>query len=215
MVGDTCVEHVRELIQASQAYFEDSFDSTLGIVYRPEFESALRAHHRGDTSEDSVSWFALRKTVYAAGCRIYLSRNTSMSFTEIQTEAWGYFQSAMSVLIELLFTPTGLLAIRALVAMVWNYRVFASVPTDPIRQTFFSEGLGNPALEYMLCANATRLAQAKGLHRRPAKAWNLSTHDELHHTWLFWAIYCCEKHIAYRSGRPSVSQKPCLGCRLC
>lgn len=41
-----------------------------------------------------------------------------MSFTEIQNEAWSYFQSAMSALVELLFTPTGLLALRALVAMV-------------------------------------------------------------------------------------------------
>lgn len=88
-------------------------------MYRPEFESALRAHFRGDlVSGDDAPWFALRKTVYASGCRIYLSKNTSMSFTEIQTEAWSYFQSAMSVLLELIFTPTGLLAVRALVAMV-------------------------------------------------------------------------------------------------
>lgn len=65
-------------------------------------------------------------------------------------------------------------------------------PADLLRQTFFSEGLGNSALEYMLCANAAGRAQAKGLHRRPAKAWNLTDHDELHHTWLFWAIYVCE-----------------------
>jgi hypothetical protein len=75
---------------------------------------------------------------------------------------------------------------------------------DWIKKTFFSEGLGNPALEYMLCTNAARVAQAKGLHRRPADTWNLSKHDELHFSWLFWAIYCCEKHIAHRSGRPSV-----------
>lgn len=74
-------------------------------------------------------------------------------------------------------------------------------------QTFFAEGLGNPAVEYMFCTAAARVAQAKGLHRRPAKAWNLAAHDELHYSWLFWAIYCCEKHIAHRSGRPSVSHE--------
>lgn len=57
----------------------------------------------------------------------------------------------------------------------------------------------------MLCTNAARVAQAKGLHRRPADTWNLSKHDVLHFSWLFWAIYCCEKHIAHRCGRPSVS----------
>lgn len=69
-------------------------------------------------SGEDAAWFSLRQTVYASGCRIYLSKNTSMSFTEIQNEAWSYFQSAMSALVELLFTPTCLLALRALVAMV-------------------------------------------------------------------------------------------------
>ncbi|OQU95760.1 Fungal specific transcription factor domain-containing protein [Cladophialophora immunda] len=196
----TCTQHREPDPETAwkYSYFEDSFDSTLGIVYRPEFESALRAHFRGDlVSGDDAAWFALRKTVYASGCRIYLSKNTSMSFTEIQTEAWSYFQSAMSVLIELLFTPTGLLAVRALVAMA-----------------FFAEGLGNPALEYMFCASAARVAQAKGLHRRPAKAWNVAAHDELHYSWLFWAIYCCEKHIAHRSGRPSAIDDDEISCQI-
>ena len=57
----------------------------------------------------------------------------------------------------------------------------------------------------MLSANAARLAQAKGLHRRAAKAWTLAEHDELHHSWLFWAIYCSDKQVSHRAGRPSVS----------
>lgn len=88
-------------------------------MYRPEFESALRAHFRGDSvSADDPAWFALRKAVYASGCRTYLSKYTSRSFKDIQREAWSYFQGAMSVLTELLFTPSGLLAVRALCAMV-------------------------------------------------------------------------------------------------
>ncbi|KAK5046474.1 hypothetical protein LTR84_008277 [Exophiala bonariae] len=163
-----------------KAFFEDSLASTHGVVYRPEFESALRAHLQGDTTLCAdPAWYALRKTVYASGCRIYKSKHTTASFAEIQTEAWS------------------LLAVRALTTM-----------------TFFSEGLGNPALEYMLCTNAARVAQAKGLHRRPADTWNLSKHDELHFGWLFWAIYCCDKHIAHRSGRPSAIDDDDISCEI-
>jgi hypothetical protein len=56
----------------------------------------------------------------------------------------------------------------------------------------------------MLCANAARLAQSKGLHRQPSKSWRLPESEILQRNWLFWTIYCVEKHIAYRSGRPSV-----------
>ena len=57
----------------------------------------------------------------------------------------------------------------------------------------------------MLCANAARLAQAKGLHRQPSRSWRLPESEVLQRNWLFWTIYCVEKLIAYRSGRPSVS----------
>jgi hypothetical protein len=69
----------------------------------------------------------------------------------------------------------------------------------------FIEGLGSPSLEYMFCSGAVRLAQAKGLHRQPAKAWNLPEFEVLYRNWLWWAIYCFDKHIAKRSARPSVS----------
>lgn len=49
-----------------------------------------------------------------------------------------------------------------------------------------------------------QLAQAKGLHREPSKSWGLSTSDDLTRRWLWWAVYCLEKQIAFRSGRPSV-----------
>lgn len=115
-----------ELTWRSGAFFEDSLASTHGVVYRPEFESALRAHFQGDVVLGAdPAWYALRKTVYASGCRIYKSKHTSTSFADIQTEAWGFFQCAMSVLAELLFTPTGLLAVRALGAMVRSF------PFDP------------------------------------------------------------------------------------
>lgn len=71
-------------------------------------------------------------------------------------------------------------------------------------QAFYTEGLGSPALEYPLCTNAVHLAQAKGLHREPSKSWGLSDSDVQTRNWLWWAIYCVEKQIAFRSGRPSV-----------
>ena len=83
--------------------------------------------------------------------------------------------------------------------------LLSHILSSKIEQTFFAEGLGCPSLEYMLCANGVRLAQAKGLHRHPARAWNLAGDDVIHYNWLFWAVYCCEKQIAQRSGRPSVS----------
>lgn len=67
------------------------------------------------------------------------------------------------------------------------------------------ECLGSPALDYMLCSCAVRLAQSKGLHRQAAPAWNLSEAEIQHRNLLFWVIYTSEKHLAYKSGRPSVS----------
>jgi hypothetical protein len=64
----------------------------------------------------------------------------------------------------------------------------------------------------MLCSNAARLAQSKGLHRQAAKAWNLPESEILHRNWLFWAIYCCEKAIAARSGRPSGIDDDNISC---
>lgn len=192
-----------------KAYFEESIEATFGIVHRPDFENSLRAQYRGASiAEDNVAWNALRQTVFASGCRIYHSRSLVKSFHDIHTESWGYFRGALSLLSELLFTPTGLLAVRALAAMVSTLDTL-SIISSKFYQTYYTEGLGCPALEYMLCANTVRLAQAKGLHRQPAKAWNLAADDVLHYNWLFWAVYHCEKQIAQRSGRPSVSSSRC------
>ena len=81
-------------------------------------------------------------------------------------------------------------------------------------ETFYVEGLGSPALEYMLCSNAVRMAQSKGLHRQPSKSWGLPECEILHRTWLFWAIYCCDKQIAFRSGRPSAIDDDNISCKV-
>ena len=154
--------------------------------------------------EDDASWFALRNTVYASGCRIVLSKQASVTFSEAQSQAWLYFENALSVHTELLYTPTGLTAVQALALMVSILANSLIIVIFDIFQSLYTEGLGSPALEYMLCSSAARLAQSKGLHRQPAKLWNVPHSEVLHRNWLFWAIYCCEKGIINRSGRPSV-----------
>ncbi|KAK5051556.1 hypothetical protein LTR84_003208 [Exophiala bonariae] len=171
----------------TNAYFEDSFEAYYGAVYRPEFETRLTQHFREATLDDDPSWYALRNIVYATGCRTLLSKQGIISWQEIQHRSWPFFENALSVYVELLFTPTGLMAIRALVAM-----------------NLHLEGAGNPALESMMCASAVRLAQSKGLHRQPASNWNLPRNEILHRNWLFWAIYALENQFSHRSGRPSV-----------
>lgn len=76
-----------------------------------------------------------------------------------------------------------------------------------MRQTSCAELLGSPSIEYMLCGAATRLAQSKGLHREPSAAWRLPESEILHRQCIFWTIYCYDKALALRCGRPSVSPR--------
>ncbi|KIX06764.1 uncharacterized protein Z518_04740 [Rhinocladiella mackenziei CBS 650.93] len=171
------------------AYFEQSYDAVFGILHRPTFEARLRAHfdpHGALPVEDS-SWFALRNIVYAAGCRCVLANDPTVSFVDADAQVTQFFHNALSVFSEIIFGHSGFTAVQALALM-----------------TFFAEGLGSPAVEYPLCTNAVQLAQAKGLHREPSKSWGLPQSDVLNRSWLWWAIYCLEKQIAFRSGRPSV-----------
>ncbi len=106
------------------AYFEDSFEAFYGVVYRPEFETRLEEHFQDGISWDDPSWYALRNVVYASGCRTFLAKQRSVSWAEAQARSWPYFENALSVYIELLYTPTGLSAVRALAAMVnHNFRL--------------------------------------------------------------------------------------------
>lgn len=47
-----------------------------------------------------------------------LSKHASMAFSEAQAQAWLYFENALSVHTDLLYTPTGLSAVQALALMV-------------------------------------------------------------------------------------------------
>ena len=107
------------LTMTLEAYFEESYDSALGVVYRPAFEDRLRAHFKqsGSYADDS-SWYALRNTVYAFGCRIVMSKDPSVTFTQAHAQAWRFFENALAVHLDLLYTHTGLMAVQALTVMV-------------------------------------------------------------------------------------------------
>lgn len=62
-----------------------------------------------------------------------------------------------------------------------------------------------PSLEYMLISIALRLAQSKGFHLQPIPSERVLPDEVERRRWIFWSIYSYEKHIAYVSGRPSVS----------
>ncbi|OQV03055.1 Fungal specific transcription factor domain-containing protein [Cladophialophora immunda] len=192
------------------AYFDHCFESVFGVVYRPDFEARLHAHFRqggapsssslpggrGGSGED-VAWYALRNTVYAAGCRQLLLKDGSTPYADAQAEGFRYFQNALAVHTDLIYRPSGIEAIRAVTAMA-----------------FYVEAAANECFEYMMCANAVRLAQAKGLHRQPSKSLNLSENEAMHRSWLFWAIFSLEKLISFRSGRPSAIDDDNISCEI-
>ncbi|OCL02150.1 hypothetical protein AOQ84DRAFT_349537 [Glonium stellatum] len=182
----------------TQAYFDESLDKVFGVIHRPVFEARLRAHFESEQLDDDSIWYALRNTVYASGCKISLTKeDRPNAFVDAQAKAWRYFENALSMHTDLIYMRTGLPAVQTLLAMA-----------------FFTEGLGNPALEYMLVSNALRLAQSKGLHRQPVETWNMQEPEIQHRNWLFWAIYAYEKHIAFRSGRPSAIDDDDISCQI-
>lgn len=72
-------------------------------------------------------------------------------------------------------------------------------------QTVFVQGISSPQLEFLLSSLTVRIAQSKGLHKRPSSCLGLS-HEQIHErNTLFWTIYILDKTSAIRCGRPSVS----------
>lgn len=170
-------------------FFEGSPDALFGIILRSEFENRLReTFERGPSVVDDPAWYALRHTVYATGCRIALSVNdTPVSFNEARKQAWRLYENALAVHTDLLYGKTDLPVIQALVFMA-----------------FFAEGLGSRSLEYMLVSSASRLAQSIGLHLAVSPRSKIKKEEVLHRQYIWWVLYSYEKHLAWRSGRPSV-----------
>ena len=177
-------------------------------MHRPEFERHLRVHLAGRTHYHDSALYALRNAVYAVGCRVYSSENPAADFENVHREAWAYFSKSLSVHSELLLSKPTLRSVRALLSMVCK---FSSVKAQAVLnvgtcQALFAEGLASPALSSGLVSNAALLALSLGLHREPSDGYFHKDSDAVQRIWLFWAVYCCEKHIAQRCGRPSVSQ---------
>ncbi|RVX74258.1 hypothetical protein B0A52_02090 [Exophiala mesophila] len=167
----------------TEAYFEEAPETAFNIVDRSWFESRLRAHRSGSTPEDKA-WYALRNVLWASGCRIQLSKRDN--YTQVSRASWALFENALSVQTEVQFLRASIVAVQALILMA-----------------YFAEGVGKTSLQYMLCSTAMRLACSKGLHRQAPKSWKISSHEVKHRNWMFWSIYCLEKQICTRSGRPS------------
>jgi hypothetical protein len=109
---------------ASSGYFDNSYDSIRGVVYRPEFEAQLHLHFQS-AQEDNVAQYALRNAVYAVGCRVSAVKDKEKTFEETQRISLLYFHNALSVYSDLLFMPSGLTGVQALVVMV-RYLMFLS-----------------------------------------------------------------------------------------
>uniref|UniRef100_A0A8H7K6F2 Zn(2)-C6 fungal-type domain-containing protein n=1 Tax=Bionectria ochroleuca TaxID=29856 RepID=A0A8H7K6F2_BIOOC len=181
----------------SKAYFDSCLDSIFGIIHRDDFEKRLQDHFQTNPNSCSdASWYALRNTIYASGCRVSLCADSGPEpFSRSRAQSWKYFENALSVHTELLYVSTDITSIQALILMA-----------------FHAEALGTPALEFMLVSSATRLAQAKGLHMRGSRSSKGDHMDTLSKQCLWWIIYAYEKHLAYRSGIPSAIDDDSMTC---
>ncbi|KIW30212.1 uncharacterized protein PV07_05971 [Cladophialophora immunda] len=184
----------------TQAYFEQSPEAVFGIVDRTSFETQLRRHFNDPSpvhSEDPA-WYALRNTVYAAGCRMLLSEvEYSSTFAGAQEPSGNFFENALSVLSELLYPREDLEAVQAVVLM-----------------TLYCGGLSSPSIDHTLICTAVRLAQQIELDQSPARRWSSDGSDDVLGCWLFWTIYCLEKRIAYVNGFNSMLDDNAVTCPL-
>ena len=192
---------LEDALTFTRAYFEEASDAPLGIVRRSCFESRLRSFYRSSQTDDDTSWYAMRNIIFASGCRVVLSREGT--YAAAQRGSWPYFENALSVHSELLYLSTSMMGVQVLTLMVLQILQHHSVAADKM-QAYFAEALSCRMLQYMLVANAYRLACGQGLQTQPAPSWNLSQEDKSLRQCVFWAIYGLDKQIACRSGRPSV-----------
>lgn len=108
---------LKAALRYTRAYFEEASGAALGIVRRSCFESRLRSFYMGSTDDDDdPSWYAMRNVVFASGCRIVLSKETT--YTKAQEESWSYFENALSVHSELLCFRTSVMGVQSLTLMV-------------------------------------------------------------------------------------------------
>ncbi|KAK7425083.1 hypothetical protein QQZ08_008360 [Neonectria magnoliae] len=180
-----------------EAYF-DTVQVIFPILDRDGFFSQLERFGTGQRMPQNPSWQALLSAVLASGCRAALSAETAEAFKESGREAWGYFHNALSFESRILHGSTDLMAVQAMAVM-----------------TVFAQGLSSPQrLEYTLCSIASRLAQSLALNRHPPPEWNLSEEEQRERNRVFWVIYCLDRSIALRCGRPAVMCDDDISCRF-
>lgn len=185
-------ETVREYVDA---YF--STVQTIFPVVDPDvFDGMLAQWYQQQPACQSDSWKALLNAVLASGCRAALSNGTASGFKASSNASWGFFQNALNYEPKLVHSATDLLSVQALVAMV-----------------VFAQGMScSQRLEYILCSTAARLAHSLALNRRVPKYWHMSEQEQRERYRLFWVIYCLDKGIALRSGRPPVIHDEDISC---
>lgn len=177
-----------------QAYFS-AVQTVFPVLDRAKFESQL-AEFFVKPEEQSDSWRALLNAVIASGCRAALSDETASAFQESGQEAWGYFRNALCYETTLVNGVTDLTAVQALSVM-----------------TVFAQGMSSPQrLEFTLSSTAARLAHSIALNRSPPAEWNLVDSEKRERNRLFWVVYCLDKTIALRCGRPSVIHDDDISC---
>ncbi|KEF55737.1 uncharacterized protein A1O9_08487 [Exophiala aquamarina CBS 119918] len=184
-----------DALRFTKAFFEETPEAALGIVQRSCFESRLRSFYKSSKNEDNFSWFAMRNIIFAYGCRVVSSKTAS--YSEAQQESWSYFENALSVHTEILCFRTSVMGAQALTLMA-----------------YFAEAVSCRMVQYILVATAYRLACGQGLHTRPSPSWKLPEGEKSLRQSVFWAIYCLDKQISCRSGRPSIIDDEEINCNL-
>ncbi|KAJ3464866.1 hypothetical protein MRS44_009652 [Fusarium solani] len=190
---------LKPIVRSEVAQYVDAYFSTVQTIFpildREQFEYQA-AKHGIDAPGTMYSWNALLNAVLASGCRGALSDETAEAFQVSGSEAWGYFQNAMYYASKLVNISADLLGVQALAVM-----------------TVFAQGMSSPQrLEFTMVSAATRLAQSLALHHCPPREWELSEKEQQERNRLFWVIYCLDKTIALRCGRPPVLRDNEISC---
>ena len=184
----------QEIERSVESYFSD-VQVIYPIVDRSRFEARLHKYNE-DPSGCTDSWKALLYAVVASGCRAALSDETAEAFQESGREAWAYFRSALCYETKLVHGATDLTAVQALAVMA-----------------VFAQGMSSPQrLEYTLCSTASRLAQGLALNLCPPPEWNMSESERCERNRTFWILYCLDKTIALRTGRPPTIRDEEITC---
>ena len=179
--------------------YVDAYFSSVQIIFpildKPTFLEQLAQFGSGP-SNTTHSWNALLNAVLASGCRASLSDETPEAFQQSGCKAWTFFQKALSYESRIFHDSADLLAAQAFAVM-----------------TVFAQGLSSPQrLEYTLCSTAARLAQSLALHCYAPGEWNITERERLERDRVFWVIFCLDKTISLRCGRPAIIQDAEVSC---